>query len=79
MASAKASVLLFVMDSIRNEQVGRHLHRHAIVAVRSGHHSDQPGEGRCGLEGTVRPSLAFNNLRDEIDILVRVLHDLRRH
>ncbi len=79
MDSAKVSVLLFVMDSIRNEQVGRHLHRHAIVAVRSGHHCDQPGEGRLGLERTVRPSTAFYNLRDEIDILVRVLHDLRRH
>ena len=79
MASVKASVLLFVMDSIRNEQVGRHLHRHANVAVRSGYHSDQPGEGRFGLEGTVRPSLAFNNTRGEIDILVRALHDLRRH
>jgi len=36
------------MDKIRNEQVGRHVHRYAITAV-------------------------------EIDILVRVLHDLQRH
>lgn len=79
MASAKASVLLFVMDSIRNAQAGRHLHWHAIVAVKSEHHSDQPGEGRFGLEETLRPSLAGNNTRDEIDILVRVLRDFRHH
>src|SRR5262245_41149256 len=33
MASVKASVVLFVMDKIRNEQVGRHVHRYAITAV----------------------------------------------
>lgn len=79
MASAKASVLLFAMDGIQGERVGRHLDRHAIAAVISGHHCDQPGEGRLGLERTVRPSLAFYNTRDEIDSLVRVLHELRRH
>ena len=79
MVSAKASVVLFVMDSIRNAQVGRHVHWHAIVAVKSGHHSDQRGEDRFGLEETFCPSLGFNNTRDEIDILVRVLHDLRCH
>ena len=48
MASVNVSVVLFVMDKTRHEQVGRHLYRHAITAV-------------------------------EIDILVRVLHDLQRH
>lgn len=33
MASVNASVVLFVMDKTRNEQVGRHLYRHAIKAV----------------------------------------------
>ena len=79
MASAKASMLSFVMDSIRNEQVGRHVHRHAIMVVSSGHHSNQLGESRFGLEGIARQSLTFNSLRDEIDILIRVSHDLRRH
>ena len=76
-AAAKASVLSFVMDGISNEQVGRHLDRYGI-AVRSGHHCAQPTVRRFGLEGTVRPSLAFYNTRDEIDVLVRALHDLRR-
>lgn len=79
MASAKASVLLFVMDSIQDKQVGRHLDRHAIAAVISGHHCDQPDEGRLELERTVRPSLAFYNTGDGIHIPVRVLRELRRH
>lgn len=76
-AAVKASVLSFVMDGLSNELVGRHLDRYGI-AVRSGHHCAQPAVRRFGLEGTVRPSLAFYNTRDEIDVLVRALHDLRR-
>lgn len=76
-ASTKASVLSFVMNGLQNEQVGRHLDRYGI-AVRSGHHCAQPTVRRFGLEGTVRPSLAFYNTREEIDILVRALHGLAR-
>ncbi|MBX3300963.1 MAG: cysteine desulfurase [Nitrospira sp.] len=76
-AAVKASVLSFVMDGMPNEQIARHLDRHGI-AVRAGHHCAQPTVRRFGLEGTVRPSLAFYNTRDEIDILVQALHDLRR-
>lgn len=77
-ASAKASVLSFVMDGIQNEQVAKHLDMHGI-AVRSGHHYAQPAVRRLGLEGTVRPLMAFYNTREEIDILVRALHNPRRH
>lgn len=77
-ASAKASVLSFVMKGIHNEQVAKHLDRYGI-AVRAGHHCAQPTVRRFGLEGTVRPSLAFYNTREEIDILVRALHGLARH
>ena len=77
-ASVKASVLSFVMDGFKNEQVARHLDRYGI-AVRAGHHCAQPTVRRLGLEGTVRPSLAFYNTREEIDRLIEVLHALRRH
>lgn len=79
MASSEANVLLFAMESIQGEPVGRHLDRQVIAAVISGHHGDQPREGLLGLEKTVRPSLAFHNTRDKIDILFRFLHDLRHH
>ena len=38
--------------------------------MRSGHHCAQPILRRFGLETTVRPSLAFYNTYDEIDLLV---------
>jgi cysteine desulfurase/selenocysteine lyase len=74
-ASAKASVLSFVLDGYRTEEVGSALNQEGI-AVRSGHHCAQPILRRFGLETTVRPSVAFYNTFDEIDLLVSLLHRL---
>ena len=74
-AANKASVLSFVLDGYRTEEVGAALNQEG-VAVRSGHHCAQPILRRFGVEATVRPSLAFYNTRDEIDLLVSVLHRL---
>jgi len=74
-ASAKASVLSFVLDGYRTEEVGSALNQQGI-AVRSGHHCAQPILRRFGLETTVRPSVAFYNTFEEIDLLVSVLHRL---
>ncbi len=74
-ATNKASVLSFVLDGYRTEEVGAALNQEG-VAVRSGHHCAQPILRRFGVEATVRPSLAFYNTREEIDLLVSVLHRL---
>jgi cysteine desulfurase/selenocysteine lyase len=74
-ARDKASVLSFVMDGYRTEEVGAALNQKGI-AVRSGHHCAQPILRRFGLEATVRPSIAFYNTTEEIDRLVAVLHKL---
>ncbi|MDD3352632.1 family 2A encapsulin nanocompartment cargo protein cysteine desulfurase [Zoogloea sp.] len=76
-ARDKASVLSFVLDGYRPEEVGRALNEEGI-AVRSGHHCAQPILRRFGQEATVRPSLAFYNTCEEIDHLVAVLHRLAR-
>ncbi len=68
-AREKASVLSFVLDGCRSEDVGRALNQEGI-AVRAGHHCAQPILRRFGLESTVRPSLAFYNTRDDVDALV---------
>ena len=47
-------------------------------SVRTGHHCAQPILRRFGVERTVRPSLSFYNTTEEIDLLVSVLHQLRR-
>ncbi len=67
-AREKASVLSFVLDGCRTQDVGTALDREGI-AVRAGHHCAQPILRRFGLESTVRPSLAFYNTTDDVDAL----------
>lgn len=74
-AADKASVLSFVLAGYRTEEVGSALNQEGI-AVRSGHHCAQPILRRFGLEATVRPSLAFYNTCDEVDLLVSVVRRL---
>ncbi|MDR2164310.1 MAG: cysteine desulfurase [Zoogloeaceae bacterium] len=74
-ATQKASVLSFVLDGHSVETVGQHL-AGAGIAVRAGHHCAQPILRHFGLEATVRPSLAFYNLPEEIDVLARALRTL---
>jgi cysteine desulfurase/selenocysteine lyase len=76
-AKEKASVLSFVFEGFRTEEVGAALNQEGI-AVRSGHHCAQPILRRFGLETTVRPSLAFYNTTSEVDVLVDTLYRLRR-
>jgi cysteine desulfurase / selenocysteine lyase len=76
-AAGKASVLSFVIPGIPNETIARHLDKHGI-AVRAGHHCAMPAVRHFGLESTVRPSLAFYNTREEIDLLVAALRSLKR-
>lgn len=76
-AANKASVLSFVLSGYKTEEVGTELNREGI-AVRSGHHCAQPILRRFGLETTVRPSFAFYNTCDEIDLMVSVVERLAR-
>ena len=73
-AAQKASALSFVIDGHRNEEVGKYLNTQGI-AVRAGHHCAQPVLRFFGLEGTVRPSIAFYNTFAEIDKLVTALKE----
>ena len=75
-APDKASVLSFVLAGFTTEEVGVALNKEGI-AVRSGHHCAQPILRRFGVESTVRPSLAFYNTYEEIDVLVAVLRRIQ--
>jgi cysteine desulfurase/selenocysteine lyase len=75
-APVKASVLSFVIDGYRTEDIGAALAREGI-AVRAGHHCAQPILRRFGLESTVRPSLAFYNTCEELDALGAALWNLK--
>jgi cysteine desulfurase/selenocysteine lyase len=76
-AAEKASILSFVLKGHDNAEVGKHLSQ-AGIAVRAGHHCAQPILRRFGLEGTVRPSVAFYNTFDELARLKEVLLELAR-
>ena len=75
-AKEKASVLSFVLDGFKTEEVGAALNREGI-AVRSGHHCAQPSLRRFGVETTVRPSLALYNNYDDVDALLAALRRLK--
>lgn len=75
-AKEKTSVLSFVLAGFSTEEVGAALSQEGI-AVRSGHHCAQPILRRFGLESTVRPSLAFYNICEDVDALVAALWNLR--
>ena len=66
-----------IMEGIETQKLGKFLDGEGI-AVRSSHHCAQPALAHFGLTETVRPSLAFYNTHEEIDILVRALHKARR-
>jgi len=74
-AASKAGVLTFVINGVDSEKAGTYLDEHGI-AVRAGHHCAQPALRRFGVETAVRPSFAFYNTREEIDVLIRALHQL---
>ena len=76
-ARNKVGVVSFVLNNLPNEEVGKLLDREGI-AVRTGHHCSQPSLRRFGVEGTIRPSLAFYNTKDEIDRLAEVINHIQR-
>ncbi len=75
-AKKKASVLSFTLEGWETREVGAALDREG-VAVRAGHHCAQPILRRLGHETTVRPSLAFYNTSEEVDVMVEALRRLQ--
>jgi cysteine desulfurase/selenocysteine lyase len=71
-AAEKASVLSFVLAGHQPLEVGKALNAEGI-AVRAGHHCAQPILRRLGLEATVRPSFAFYNTFEEIDVFINAV------
>ena len=76
-AKEKASVLSFVIEGFRTEEIGDYLNRRGI-AVRGGHHCAQPILRRFGQESTVRATFALYNTREEVDALIAALWDLKQ-
>jgi SufS family cysteine desulfurase len=71
-APGKVGVLAFNIPGIRPEDMAKYLDSEGIAA-RAGHHCAQPTMERFGVTGMVRPSIAFYNTIEEIDVLVNAI------
>ncbi len=73
-ARSKATVVSFVLEDppVPILQIGMELD-HDGIAVRTGHHCCQPLMERMNIPGTSRISMAFYNVRSEIDAAVASL------
>jgi cysteine desulfurase/selenocysteine lyase len=76
-AKRKAGVLSFTLDGIHPHDIGTILDDDGI-AIRTGHHCAQPVMQRFGIPATARASFAFYNTFEEVDALVRGIHNVIR-
>lgn len=72
-AAEKAPVISFTLGDIHPHDVGSFLDREG-VAVRTGHHCNQPLWRQYGVPATTRASLSFYNTETEIDALIDALN-----
>lgn len=68
----KASVISFLLEDIHPYDAGAILDKLG-VAIRTGHHCNQPLMKRFGISGTMRASFAFYNTTEEIDQFIAAL------
>ncbi len=73
----REAVISFNIANIHHMDLGTLLDRLGI-AVRTGHHCAQPLMERLGVLGTVRASFALYNTKDEVDMLVEGIEQVRK-
>lgn len=74
-AQPKGSLWSFTIGDIHPHDIGTFLDQ-AGIAVRVGHHCAQPLMDTLGVPATVRASMAFYNLPEEIDSLTHTLESV---
>jgi len=75
-APEKAAVVSFVMDGIHPHDIGTVFDGEG-VAIRAGHHCAQPVMERFGVPATARASFSIYNGPDDVEALVRAVHEVR--
>lgn len=76
-AGERGAILGFVMDAVHPHDLTTFADQRGL-ALRGGHHCNQPLMRRFGLPGTTRASFYFYNTREEIDRLIDILRDAAR-
>ena len=72
----QSAVISFTLDRVHPHDIGTILDRSG-VAIRTGHHCAQPLMERLGVPATSRISLALYNTREEIDIAVEAIYQVK--
>jgi cysteine desulfurase / selenocysteine lyase len=75
-AASKAPVVSFLMEGVHAHDIGTIVDQEG-VAVRTGHHCNQPVMDFFGIAATTRASFAFYNTSADIDALVRAVRKVR--
>ena len=76
-AGERGAIVGFVMDKVHPHDLTTFADQRGL-ALRGGHHCNQPLMRRFGLPGTTRASFYFYNTRDEIDRMIEVLREAAR-
>jgi cysteine desulfurase/selenocysteine lyase len=77
-ARQRGGVVSFNLPDIHPHDVGTVLDRYG-VAIRTGHHCNQPLMNRLGIWGTARASFYVYNTPEEVDTLVEALREVRAY
>jgi cysteine desulfurase/selenocysteine lyase len=76
-ASQKGGVASFTFDGIHPHDVAQILDRDG-VAVRAGHHCAQPLHEKFGISATTRASFYLYSTKEEVDILINGLYNVKK-
>lgn len=76
-AGERGAIVGFVMDTVHPHDLTTFADRRGL-ALRGGHHCNQPLMRRFGLPGTTRASFYFYNTTDEIDRMIEILREAIR-
>ena len=73
----RGALVGFVMKSVHPHDLTTFADRYGL-ALRGGHHCNQPLMRRFGLPGTTRASFYFYNTKEEVDRMIEILSDAVR-
>jgi cysteine desulfurase/selenocysteine lyase len=73
----RAGLVSFLLDDVHAHDVVTVADQRG-VALRGGHHCNQPLMRKLGIESTARASFYFYNTRDEVDRFIGVLRDIQK-